>query len=122
MNWRRPLFVSLCALATPVWAHTALERSEPKDGAVLPRAPREIQLWFSEPIKTGLSTIEVRDAAGRQVDQRDLRADKKEPALVHLPLIAEVAPGSYKVIFSAVAQDLHVTRGEIRFTISPAAK
>lgn len=113
------LLVSLGALAPPVWAHSSLDRSEPKEGAVLPEAPREIRIWFTEPIKAGLSSIEVRDAAGKQADQRDLRVDEKAPALVHLSLNAEIAPGIYKVTWSAVAQDLHVSKGSFSFRIAP---
>ncbi len=119
MNGWRWLFVSLCAIATPVWAHSALDHSEPKDRAVLKHAPREVRIWFTEPIKAGLSTIEVRDAAGKQVDQRDLRADEKNPALVQLSLVAEIAPGIYKVTWSAVAQDLHVSKGSFSFRVQP---
>ncbi len=81
--------------------------------------PPEIRLWFSEPIKVGLSTIEVRDAAGKQVDQRNLRADEKTPVLVHLSLSAKLAAGPYKVTWSAVAQDLHVGKGSFSFRVAP---
>ena len=119
MNGWRWLFVSLCAIATPVWAHTAFDHSEPKDREVLKHAPLEIRIWFTEPIKAGLSSIEVRDAAGKQIDQRDLRADEKDRALVHLSLVTEMAPGTYKVTWSAVAQDLHVSKGNFSFRVQP---
>lgn len=111
--------VSLFACATPAAAHSSLDRSEPKDGTTLKMAPNEIRMWFTEPIKARLSTIEVRDAEGKQIDQRDLRADKNEPALVRLSLSARLGPGAYKVIWSAVAQDLHVTKDSFTFRIAP---
>jgi methionine-rich copper-binding protein CopC len=117
-TWRL-LFVSLYAIATPVWAHTTLDHSEPKDGAVLSQAPPEIRMWFTEPIKAKLSTVEVRDAAGKQVDQRDLSADEKDPAVVRLSLISEMPPGIYRVTWSAVAQDLHVSKGSFSFRVGP---
>lgn len=113
------LFVSLFACAAPLWAHSTLERSEPKNGAVLKQAPQEIRMWFSEPIKAGLSTFAVHDAAGKQVDKGDLRADEKEPALVRLSLLPTLAPGAYKVTWSAVAQDLHVMEGRFSFRVAP---
>jgi methionine-rich copper-binding protein CopC len=113
------LVVSLIALAASALAHSSLVRSEPKEGATLKQAPNEIRMWFTEPIKAGLSSIEVRDAAGKQIDQRDLHADEKEPALVRLALPANLGPGAYKVIWSAVAQDLHVARGSFSFRVSP---
>ena len=113
------LIVSLLALPATLLAHSSLDRSEPKDGATLKSAPNEIRMWFTEPIKAGLSTFAVRDAAGKQVDQRDLRADEKEPALVRLSLPANLGPGAYKVTWSAVAQDLHVAKGSFTFRIAP---
>jgi methionine-rich copper-binding protein CopC len=119
MSVCRLLFVSLWAIAVPVWAHSTLDHSDPKDRSVLKQAPHEIRMWFTEPIKPKLSTIEVRDAGGKQVDQGNLNADEKDPALVHLSLIAEIVPGSYKVTWSAVAQDLHVSKGSFSFQVQP---
>ena len=112
------LFVSLLALTAPAFAHSSLTRSEPKDGATLKRAPNEIRIWFTEPIKPVLSGVEVRDAAGMQIDKHDLRADDNNPALVHLSLPA-LGQGSYRVTWSIVARDLHVTKGSFSFRIVP---
>ena len=115
------LFVSLIAVAlsAPAEAHSTLAKSEPADGAKLSAAPHEIRIWFTEPIKVGLSTIEVRDTGGKQVDQRDLRPDGKDRNLVRLSLSPQVIPGTYRVTWSAVAQDLHVTRGSFSFRVAP---
>lgn len=113
------LFVSLCLLPGPAFGHSALLRSEPKEGATLKTAPSEIRFWFSEPIKAGLSTFTVHDAAGKQVDQRDLRADPKEPALFRLTLVTGLGAGTYRVTWSAVAQDLHVGKGNLTFQVAP---
>jgi methionine-rich copper-binding protein CopC len=111
------LLVSLLAAATPVWAHSSLLRTEPKADAILAQPPNEIRMWFSEPIKTGLSTIEVRDASGKQVDQRDLHADAKEPALIHLSLPPNLPSGTYKVSWTAIAQDMHPGKGSFTFRV-----
>ena len=109
----------LMLLASPALGHSSLERSEPKDGGTLKMAPGEIRMWFTEPIKVGLSTFEVRNQAGEQIDRRDLRADGKQPALVRLSLPAALPSGTYKVTWSAVAQDLHVSKGDFSFRIAP---
>ena len=101
------------------WSHSALERSEPKSGAVLPVAPNELRIWFTEPIKVGLSTIEVRDESGRQVDQKSLRADGQEKSLVHLALRQDLMPGTYRVTWTAVAQDMHASKGSFEFKLAP---
>ncbi len=101
------------------WSHSALERSEPKSGAVLQVAPNELRIWFTEPIKVGLSTIEVRDESGRQVDQKILRADEREKSLVRLALRQDLGPGTYKVSWTAVAQDMHASKGAFEFQVAP---
>ena len=118
MNRLLLLFVSLVTLGAQAIAHSALDHSEPKDGQKLKRGPNEIRIWFTEPIKPALSSIEVRDSAGKQVDQHDLRADPGNPALVHLSL-PPLGGGSYKVTWSVVAPDLHVTKGSFSFEVSP---
>ena len=121
MKTRFLLFVNLIAVASVAnaQAHSNLARSEPGDGAKLSTSPNEIRIWFTELIKAGLSTIEVRDAAGKQVDQRDLRVDEKDRNLVRLSLSPQLAPGTYHVTWSAVAQDMHVTRGNFSFRVGP---
>jgi methionine-rich copper-binding protein CopC len=111
--------VSLVLLIASAFGHSSMVRSEPKDGEKLRVAPREIRIWFTEPIKIGLSTFEVRNAAGEQVDQRDLRADEKQPVLIRLSLAAGLRPGVYRVTWSAVAQDLHVGKGGFSFRVAP---
>ncbi len=117
---RQLLFLALlCVCATPAaLAHSSLERSDPKDGATLPQSPNEIKMWFTEPIKVQLSTVKVRDASGKEIDGQDLHADKKQPALVHLSVSANLGPGVYKVSWSAVAQDLHVSKGSFSFRVA----
>lgn len=109
--------VFLLGAAASAQAHSTLARSEPKAGAVLRQAPNEIRIWFTEPIKVGLSTIEVREVSGKQVDQRDARTDAKEPTLVRLSLLPSLGPGTYKVTWTAVAQDMHVAKGSFTFRV-----
>ena len=113
------LIVSLLASAAPAWGHSSLLRTEPKDGAVLQQTPDEIRIWFSEPIKVALSTVQVRDAREKEVDGCDLRTDEKEPALVRLSLASGLGPGTYKVSWTAVAQDMHAGKGSFSFRVGP---
>ncbi|MGI8890749.1 MAG: copper resistance CopC family protein [Chthoniobacterales bacterium] len=106
-------------LVGPVSAHSPLERTEPKDGQSLSASPAEIRMWFGESIKAGLSTFKVLDFSGKQVDKHDLRADEKESGLVRLSLAEKLPAGTYKVTWSAVAQDMHVGKGSFSFKIAP---
>lgn len=100
------------------FAHANLTRSDPKDGAALAHPPNELRVWFSEPIKVGLSTIEVRNAHHDLVDGRDLHADAKDPQLARLSLPPKLPAGVYTVTWNAVAQDMHVTKGAFSFQVT----
>lgn len=112
-------FLLFIAGAVCAAAHTELVRSEPKDGATLRQPPNELRMWFSEPMKVGLSTVQVRSDKGEEVDAGNLHADAQTPSLVHLSLKKNLGVGTYKVSWTAVAQDMHVTKGSYTFKIAP---
>ena len=86
---------------------------------MLKALPNELRMWFTEPIKVGLSTVEVRNEAGKQIGRNGLVADRKEPSLLHLSLLPGSGPGIYKVTWTAVAQDMHVSKGSFTFRCAP---
>ena len=64
----RLVFLVLLGLGpAKVLAHSSLEQTDPKNGASLQQAPNEIRIWFSEPLKGPLSSVEVRASAARQI-------------------------------------------------------
>src|ERR1700754_3350853 len=66
----RTLVILLVALApVPALAHTKLVRSTPKAKDVLLQTPKLIELWFTEALEPGLTTIEVRDEQSNRVDK-----------------------------------------------------
>ena len=111
--------LSLLAALPSATAHSTLDHSEPKAGAVLKSSPNELRIWFTEPIKVALSTVEARNETGQQIDRKDLRADKKEPALVSLSLLPNLGAGTYNVSWTAAAQDMHVSKGSFSFRVRP---
>ena len=61
--------VWLVAAGTPAGAHALLSESDPAAGASLERAPRRVVLTFTERPEPGLSSIQVLDTGGGQVQQ-----------------------------------------------------
>ena len=138
MGYRRLLgvvlacIVLLAAGARPAYAHAILARSEPADGEVLSAPPKQIRLWFSEPVALNLSAIELIDGAGRAVAVQGVRADAADLAvavrsgqnsavqvIVELP---RIAPGVYRLRWRALSNtDLHTTSGLIVFGVQHAA-
>ena len=97
-------------------AHAFLERAEPAVGTTVQRSPSEVQIRFTENIEAALSSIQVFDASGKEVDKRDLHLDRSDHALLHISL-PQLGVGTYKVVWRVVSVDTHVTKGSFTFRI-----
>jgi copper transport protein len=112
-------FALTLTLSPAAFAHAKLVRSQPKAKETLASIPRVIELWFSEPLESGLNTIEVKDSSGKRVDKGEITlAEENKKAVVSL---AELAPGSYTVNWKALSADQHPMRGTFTFTVSESA-
>ncbi len=109
----------LALSGTAAEAHSNLVRSEPAKDVTVKQPPNELRIWFSEPLKVGLSTVEVRNIAGQQVDRKDLQVDAQTPKLIHLSFDRPLGPGAYRVSWTAVAEDMHVAKGAFTFRVAP---
>lgn len=120
---KRVLFSFLAILiycagaAAPVYAHALLVRSNPAANADLPAAPAQVELYFSEAVESGLSTISVLDSNGKAVDLGDARVDPTDPTRMTVSL-GSLQDGVYTVSWKAIsATDGHLTSGSFPFAI-----
>ena len=111
--------LSLIAAAVRVEAHAFLVRAEPRVGSKVSKVPTEVRVWFSETVKAGVSTIQVFDVSGKQVDKKDTHSDRSNRAVLCLSLSPALTPGGYKVIWRVTSADTHVTSGDFHFEIVP---
>lgn len=99
-----------------VLAHAVLVRSEPPQNARLTTPPKQVALFFSEPVSHSLSSVQVRNTTGQRRDQRDagFTADPTE-IVVGLPAMDA---GFYTVTWITVsATDGHRLEGSFPFTM-----
>ena len=99
-------------------AHAELVRAEPAAGGNVGKAPSEVTLHFSERLEGALSSVVVRDAAGKQVDKRNGAVDKKDRKVIRVSL-PDLEPGVYKVEWRAVSADTHRVIGDFTFKVGP---
>jgi copper transport protein len=112
MLHRLPILLLLFfSLTLPVSAHANLVRSEPATNARLTTPPDEIRLYFTEPIETQFSRIEIWDAQGTVLDGLNSQIDPDdEKQLVLIP--GDMPDGVYTVTWRVVSQtDGHLTQG-----------
>ena len=108
------------AIAAPhnAEAHAFLLRSEPVVGGVVREAPKQVHLWFSEPVELAFSGIELSSATGSALNGQNLGLVTGHPDQMTIDL-PSLAPGLYRVKWHVVSVDTHVTEGTFTFTVKP---
>ncbi|MFJ7957221.1 copper resistance CopC/CopD family protein [Streptomyces sp. NPDC096319] len=112
------LLGTLLAGAAPASAHAALTGSDPKDGAVVATAPKEVNLTFSEQVAMSPDSIRVLDPSGRRADTGEIR-DLCSGSVVRygVGLRAGLPDGTYTVAWQTVSADSHPIAGAFTFSI-----
>src|SRR5512140_2322715 len=97
-------------------AHAFLKDAEPSVGSTVQTSPNEVRIRFTENIEPALSSIQILDASGKEVDKRDVHLDRSDHALLHVSL-PRLGAGTYKVVWRVVSVDTHVTNGNFTFRV-----
>ncbi len=101
--------------AGPALAHAFLKTATPAVGATVQQVPGTVVIDFTEGVEPRFSTITVQDGSGARMDQGDvhLQGGNQHLAVGLKPL----APGVYKVTWTATSVDTHKTQGDYSFTV-----
>ncbi|MGG3564990.1 copper resistance protein CopC [Neobacillus rhizosphaerae] len=99
-------------LGTNVFAHSHLEDSSPKDGAVLTESLKEITLTFETNLEP-TSTFTLADANHASIP---LPVEIKGDELVGV-LPEDLANGSYSIHWKIIGTDGHPLEGDLSFTV-----
>jgi methionine-rich copper-binding protein CopC len=94
-------------------AHAFLDHAEPRVGSTV-ASPSLVELWMTEDLEPIFSTVQVFDAQGREVDEKDLKI-RGATMVVSLP---KLEAGTFLVKWKAVATDTHRTSGTFNFTVT----
>jgi methionine-rich copper-binding protein CopC len=98
--------------------HTRLVKSNPSKDTVLTASPEKLELWFSEKIDLAQSRVQLVGAGDKVVHLTPItRDDSKPDQPVVATLLADLAPGTYTVNWSASSGDGHPVRGGFRFSV-----
>ena len=111
----RVAIVSLPLLALPsaAQAHATLDHASPLVGSTVAAAPREVSLWFTQGLDQASSRVEISDAAGARVDRGKPQISGNAMRVGVKPL----APGTYRVYWTAVSADAHKSEGNFVFHV-----
>lgn len=108
----------------PVSAHSEIVQSEPESGQVLEESPDMVSTGFSEELDSQMSSLQVVDSAGLQVDAGDggLDLDDLEHKTMLVSLPSSLPDGTYTVQWTAVsAEDGDAEEGQFTFIVGIAS-
>jgi methionine-rich copper-binding protein CopC len=97
-------------------AHAYLDHANPRVGSVVSGSPREVRLWFTQPLEPRFTAAEVRSSAGAVVGRGGV--DHANPQEIVIP-VRGLAPGRYKVNWKVLSVDTHRTEGSFGFEVKP---
>jgi hypothetical protein len=116
MNCISIFLLIFLAASVRLEAHAFLKGADPGVGSRIQTSPSEVRIRFTENIEPAVSSIQVFDASGKEVDKRDLHLDRSDHALLHVSL-PQLGAGTYKVVWRVVSVDTHVTNGNFTFQV-----
>jgi methionine-rich copper-binding protein CopC len=102
---------------SPASAHAQLTGSDPRNGAVLSKAPSAVTISFGEELNPTAVQLAVTDARGKKVASK---AAQVEGSGVRQDITLP-GPGKYTVAYRVVSADGHPVQGAISFTVSAGA-
>jgi hypothetical protein len=118
---RRPAAAILfLAAAWPAgaWAHAFLDHAEPGVGATVAAPPAKIVLHFDSELELAFSSFRVEDASGKQICSSE-PAERNPDSTLLFALPQLPGRGVYRIIYSVLARDGHLTEGDFELTVGP---
>jgi copper transport protein len=107
-------FALLLGPASPASAHAVLVSSSPVTDAVLPSAPAEVVLTFSESVRRVPDKIRVLGPDGARVDRGEPTFDG---AVVTIPVDPSGPRGTYLVSYRVISADSHPVAGGYTYSV-----
>ncbi len=116
------VLIWMTAVSTlPTLAHASVVGSDPADNAILDEAPRQVRIWYTEPVAVDFSTFRMLDINGQAVELTNIQRDESDHKIITITL-PELNSGVYSVHWNVLSEaDGHDTKGVIVFGVGSSA-
>ncbi|MFB5599518.1 MAG: CopD family protein [Nitrososphaeraceae archaeon] len=115
------LAIGIAHFIQNVEAHPVVINSIPKQFQSVETAPKDVTVFFSEPIVLKFSEIIVLDSEGNPVQEGDASNLDGDPSTITIPLKKEIQTGTYTIVTKVLsAVDGHVVDNSVIFNIGDA--
>lgn len=112
------LFLTSFLVPIAAEAHAILVKSQPAKDEEVTVAPKQIDLWFNDPVRSQYKALAVIDSEGKRVDKRDVEQSLTDGSHIYAT-VEDLAPGTYTIRYRVVSQDTHIVTGKFQFTVKP---
>ena len=111
----RHLLIAGAALLAPhaAFAHAILVQSDPADRSTIPAGQHDLVLRYNSRIDRARSRLTLQGTNAQM--PLSLKQDSSADTL---SAPAELTPGNYVIHWQVLAVDGHMTRGDVRFTVT----
>ncbi len=115
----KPAFL-IAALLSPIpaLAHAILVKSQPAKDETVIEAPKQVDLWFNDAVRSEYKALAVIDKSGKRVDNHDVEQSLTDGSHIHAT-VSNLVPGTYTVRYRVVCEDTHIVTGKFEFTVKP---
>jgi hypothetical protein len=102
------------AAATPAWAHSRLQRTDPADGSTLSAQISTVTLTFNEMVRGQFTTVVVTGPGKVSYSEGHVQVIDDDVRQRVYPLHS----GSYTVAWRAISADGHPVQGQFHFSMA----
>jgi copper transport protein len=113
------VIIAAAPAATAVVAHAALASTEPADGSVLSKAPRQVSASFDETVGISADSLAVYSPGGQRVDVGPARHVSGDEIAVGLR--PSLGDGTYTAVWHVISDDTHPVDGAFTFSVGAAS-
>ncbi|MBV8845707.1 MAG: copper resistance protein CopC [Bryobacterales bacterium] len=108
------LAISFLCLTVPIWAHAILLKATPSVNQIVSGPTTSIEFQFNSRVDGKRSKLTL---IGPDGHPRALAISEQSSPNSISSQATELTPGSYTVRWQVLAQDGHITRGEVPFKV-----
>jgi copper transport protein len=112
----------LFSFPTFISAHAFIVKSSPYNNEILKKSPPKVSIQFDETIQSVYDSIQVYDAKGERVDQKNGGINPKNSTILECGLTQNLPNGTYRIQWKVISNDGHPVQGTIPFQIGSGNK
>lgn len=108
------VLLAVLAAASPAWAHSRLERTDPADGSTVTAQLSAVTLTFDEMVRGQFTTVRVTGPGKGSYSEGHVQVIDDDVHQKVYPLHS----GAYTVAWRAISADGHPVEGQFHFTVA----